>query len=425
MVRRAAATSLSAIVKNVSRETLEHKLMPSFIQIASDDQDSVRLLSLDILLALAGAVNKDTEFLETHLFPILKNLFEDHSWRVHYVLAEKFSMIATQIYPCSKETPVDSSIDWAAELLLRFVKLLNDEEGEVRTIACKSLAQVCPLFVPLDVQKHVLPALRLLSSDRSDFVRSRLALEISEISGAVDKDSVIRSLLPILVSLLKDENSEVRLNVISKLEKMNQVIGIELLSQYLLPAIVELSNDTQWRVRLAIVEHMPLLAEQLGPEFFNGSLKDLCLAFLGDSVYAVRMATVNSLGSIMNTYGATWAKAEIFPQMMAQSEQVHYLYRLMTLFSINYFVPLLDIVSSKEFFIPVLKRLVTDKVPNIRLNVAKTIAIMAKTLIEKDLSQATSMIQSFLLPALTNLQNDPDEDVQYYAQKSIHEIEAL
>ncbi|KAI5437647.1 hypothetical protein KIW84_023676 [Lathyrus oleraceus] len=114
-----------------------------------------------------------------------------------------------------------------AELVPAYVRLLRDNEAEVRIAATGKVTKFCRILSPDLAIQHILPCVKESSSDSSQHVRSALA---------------------------SDEFPDVRLNIISKLDQVNQVIGINLLSQSLLPAIVEIAEDRHWRVWHEIIE---------------------------------------------------------------------------------------------------------------------------------------------------------------------------
>lgn len=59
-----------------------------FNQITSDDQDSVRLLAVDVMIAIAKllSIEQRTE----HLLPAFQALASDKSWRVKYMVASEY-----------------------------------------------------------------------------------------------------------------------------------------------------------------------------------------------------------------------------------------------------------------------------------------------------------------------------------------------
>ena len=87
----------------------------------------------------------------------------------------------------------------------------------------------------------------------------------------------------------------------------------------------------------------------------------------------------------------------------------------------------LDII--KESILPIMDRLVSDPIPNIRFNVAKSYQVLIDTLrklpAEGTLAQAAEndapsskgqdMISTQIMPNLEKLQQDEDADVRYFA----------
>lgn len=86
----------------------------------------------------------------------------------------------------------------------------------------------------------------------------------------------------------------------------------------------------------------------------------------------------------------------------------------------------------QDSIIPVLERLATDDIPNIRFNVAKSYGVLIETLrrlpetgtlleLEKSgkpvapAPQNSALVQQRILPVLAKLQQDDDVDVRYFA----------
>lgn len=123
MVRRQAANNLAKFVKSMPASIVIEDVIPLFQHLASDDQDSVRLLTVEVLIAIAEAVPKEQQSSHGVLLNALRNLFEDKSWRVRYMVADRFEKIAKA---------VDDEVI-ARDLVPAFVKLLKDNEAEVRS----------------------------------------------------------------------------------------------------------------------------------------------------------------------------------------------------------------------------------------------------------------------------------------------------
>ena len=123
MVRRAAAKELGPYSKTLPKPILLSEVVPVFRKLASDDQDSVRLLTVEALIAIAEAITNEES--QTHLGATMKAMVSDKSWRVRYMVAEHFVRLATAAGPEIVRE----------ELVMAFVALLKDNEAEVRTAA--------------------------------------------------------------------------------------------------------------------------------------------------------------------------------------------------------------------------------------------------------------------------------------------------
>ncbi|KAF2455942.1 protein phosphatase PP2A regulatory subunit A [Lineolata rhizophorae] len=427
MVRRSSANHLPKFVKTMTPTVVIEEMIPLFQHLAGDDQDSVRLLTVDILIAIAEVVPKEQQSSHGVLLTALRNLFEDKSWRVRYMVADRFEKIAKA---------VDDEVV-SRDLVPAFVKLLKDTEAEVRGAIAGQIPGFCGLLDRDTLLHEIMPSIEELVTDSSQHVRAALGTQISGLAPILGKDETIAHLLPMFLQMLKDEFPDVRLNIISKLELVNNVIGIELLSQSLLPAIVQLAEDKQWRVRLAIIEYVPLLASQLGVKFFDEKLSSLCMSWLGDTVFSIREASTQNLKKLTEVFGVEWANDAIVPKVMAMGQHPNYLYRMTTCFAVSTLAPALSLPIIEASILPMMDKLVNDDIPNIRFNVAKSYAVLIDVLkrlpadppgttiisLEKAGNAATAqpsskghnLITNQILPNLEKLQEDDDVDVRYFA----------
>lgn len=325
MVRRSAANNLAKFVKEVPVQIVIDEMIPLFQHLAGDDQDSVRLLTVEVLISIEEVIPKEQQPSHGVLLTALRSLFEDKSWRVRYMVAEKFEKIAKAV----NEEVV------TRDLVPAFVKLLKDSEAEVRTAIASQIPGFCALLDREILLNEIMTSIEDLVSDPSQHVRAALGTQLSGLAPILGKEETIAHLLPMFLQMLKDEFPDVRLHIISKLELVNDVIGIDLLSQSLLPAIVQLAEDKQWRVRLAIIEYIPLLAKQLGMKFFDEQLSTLCMGWLGDTVFSIREAATANLKKLTEVFGVEWANKAIIPKVAAMGQQPNYLYRMTTCFAIT------------------------------------------------------------------------------------------
>jgi len=400
MVRRAAATHFGSLIKQMDKAQIKEEVLPVFTPyLANDEQDSVRLLAVDICSAIAASfsVEENTQY----VLQVALACANDKSWRVRYMVADRFCELAKALGPELTKT----------HLVTVFSKLLKDNEPEVRTAAAFKVQGFSALIPVEMIIKNVLPGVRELVHDQSQHVRAALASNIMGLAPLLQKEKTIEYLIDIFLALLKDEFPDVRLNIISKLDAVNSV-GIDLLAQSLLPAIVDLAEDRQWRVRLAIIEYIPLLGSQLGNQFFDEKLSNLCLTWLGDSVFAIREAAALNIKKLAEVFGTEWAKNNIIPKVLSLYTHPNYLYRMTTLFSIGQLAPVVGADVTISIMLPLVLRMIKDHVPNIRFNAAKTLHGLVPLL-------DTTVVQGQIKPALSQLYEDTDRDVKYYASLAL------
>ena len=113
-----------------------------------------------------------------------------------------------------------------SELVPAFVRLLRDNEAEVRVAAAGKLSAFCKILAGEAVISALLPCVKELSTDSSQFVRTALASVVMELAPLLGKAATIEHLLPVFLALLKDDYPDVRLNIISKLEQVGKAQGL-------------------------------------------------------------------------------------------------------------------------------------------------------------------------------------------------------
>ncbi|XP_072125766.1 serine/threonine-protein phosphatase 2A 65 kDa regulatory subunit A beta isoform-like [Mobula birostris] len=361
VVRQAAASKLGEFAKVVELEFLKSDIIPLFTSLASDEQDSVRLLAVEACVSIAQLLPQ--EDLEALVMLTLRQAMDDKSWRVRYVVADKFSELQKTVGPEIAEN----------DLVPAFQNLLKDCEAEVRAAGANKVKDFCE-NLPVDCRETV---------------------TISHILQYVN-----------VICLLKF------------LARIHQ------LSQSLLPAIVELAEDAKRRVRLAIIEYMPLLAGLLGVEFFDEKLNSLCMTWLVDHVYAIREAATNNLTKLVEKFGKDWAESTIVPKVLAMASDPKYHLRrtsenLLTRSPNEQETEGSEVLSeacgqeiTAKHMLPTVLQMAGDQVANIRFNVAKSLQKIGPVL-------DASTLQNEFKPILEKLGQDQDMDVKYFAQEAM------
>ncbi|ODV84533.1 hypothetical protein CANARDRAFT_29070 [[Candida] arabinofermentans NRRL YB-2248] len=430
MVRKSAATHLPELIDLLAENFNSPDLIEEFHwdliismyeTLVNDNQDSVKFLSIDVLISILSFLKRINETSRNEdLFKSLITLINDPSWRVRYMVADRFEKLVLNF----------NDKTYTLKLVPNFIALMKDNEAEVRKAVSKQLPGFCTLINEADssiVLNEIVPVVSQLSMDESETVRSALASEVTGLAPILGKESTIEHLLPVFVEMLKDEFSEVRLNIISNLQLVNEVIGIQLLSESLLPAITALANDKLWRVRLAIIEQIPLLAEQLGVAFFDEALGQLCMEWLWDPVYSIREAAVINLQKLTEFFGEEWCKVELIKRILDKSQTKefdNFICRITCLFAFTKLIPVLSPNVISQDIYPFIDELKDDQVPNIRFNVAKSLLLIVKKLYISE-GDSSEIVLDKIKPTLEKMCTDEDVDVRYYASESLKGLEEL
>lgn len=407
MVRRAAATHIPEVVAALpdtrALDLDQEPFSDIYQSLTTDDQDSVRLLSVNLVIALAKRIQ------DKRLVDAARALLTDKSWRVRYMAADSLEELAKTIIPLAGSPEMFVTL---------FVQLCQDTEAEVRTAVAKHVVGFCKLLDQQTILDDIIPQLAQLVHDPSEHVREALASQVSCLPSMLGKDLTQEHLLPLFLHMLRDSHSEVRLQIISNLQVVNSVIGIDELSKSLLPAINDLAKDKQWRVLLAIIEYTPLLAEQLGVEFFNKELVPLVMRWLWDPVWAIRDAAAQKLVNLGEVFGPEWLETEIVPKIVGLDPQANYLMRLTSLLAMKTLTPALSAKCLRESVLPFVLDMFNDPVPNIRFNCAKTLQAISTSLGGQD-----ATIKDTIVPVLKKHAEDNDVDVRFFVNAALQEIE--
>jgi serine/threonine-protein phosphatase 2A regulatory subunit A len=118
---------LQNIIPLTPHDVLIHDILPLFGGLAGDDQDSVRHLTVADLIAIAQQLSpqETQELLGTGI----RNLWADKSWRVRYSVADNWVALANAI----------AGEHAGEELVAAFVRLVKDNEAEVRSAIAKQI----------------------------------------------------------------------------------------------------------------------------------------------------------------------------------------------------------------------------------------------------------------------------------------------
>eukprot|EP00457_Paulinella_chromatophora_P002625 gb/GEZN01002630.1/.p1 GENE.gb/GEZN01002630.1/~~gb/GEZN01002630.1/.p1 ORF type:complete len:635 (+),score=77.71 gb/GEZN01002630.1/:164-2068(+) len=411
MVRRSIVLNAGKFAQRMQLSDVKTHLLPLLSQLAVDEQDSVRLLTVEALVTIAKILAQEKD--NRDVYKLLLALASDKSWRVRCVAADKFAEVCAAISRRDLESKTMQAPVHGVPVE-DFARLLQDSEPEVRTSAANrvgGLARLCGAGLTIRV---LCPPLKNMVLDSSSYVRAAVGSILMDVSAVLERRDVVDHMLPLFLTLLKDSDSDVRLNVIGKLAQADQVIGNDVLTAALLPAIVTLASDPKWRIRVSVIQYIPNLAKQLGRETFETKLNDLSMTWMGDHFYSVREAAIKNLTDITKVFGVPWAMEQLVPKVIKFfGHHKSYFYRMTALYAVQNLCRTVGPEGSKQSLMPLVLELARDPVPNIRINVVRTLQHLSAVLDEKD-------VKDQVHPALDDLTKDSDDDVVFFAGVARH-----
>lgn len=407
MVRRQAAKVLDGVAATLEDEMLLGELLENFENLAKDEQDSVRIMAIRNCIAL-GRLKNSPEWQEK-ILEVIKACGEDKSWRVRYMMVDNVKPLC-EVFQAQATTSI----------IPLYIRLMADQEVEVRTIAAARVAAVAGFNPTREFLQELLPAMEKLTlpQELSQHVRASLAGSILSLTPTFGPQLTADFLVTVFLRLIGDECPDVRLRLIGTLGELSTVLGIDVLSQALLPSIKELGKDRQWRVRLGVIECMPSLARHLGEPQFTKELADLLPEWLVDPVFSVRDATSSIYRKLCGVLGLKWCELHVVPQLQDVLTHSNYLYRISAVLAAGTLAEVARGSFLDDHLVPIVAQMSNDPVPNVRFNAIKVIEGMHKACV----ALSPGALENTLVPRLRRLVADEDPDVKFFAQRAMSEI---
>lgn len=262
----------------------------------------------------------------------------------------------------------------------------------------------------------------VLASDMQWKVRRTLASSIHELGVILGEEAVIYDLIPIFNGFLKDLD-EVRIGLLKHLSDFLKLLPLDLRRDYLpkMSDFLYMDNDRNWRFRQELTEQMGQLIPLFTSEEVKTYLAPIAVILIKDKVAAVRTSAVNVHGIIVKTLLEESSEssdsglvrvllADLVVELARNESWIHrqtYGSLALTLFQES----ALEHTQFGQDILPNLLDLAEDKVPNVRLMVARAL---------KEIRQATYFTteanphHAQMDGVITELSEDKDADVRAF-----------
>ncbi|XP_023595831.1 serine/threonine-protein phosphatase 4 regulatory subunit 1 [Trichechus manatus latirostris] len=262
-----------------------------------------------------------------------------------------------------------------------------------------------------------------LASDMQWKVRRTLAFSIHELAVILGDQLTAADLVPIFNGFLKDLD-EVRIGVLKHLHDFLKLLHIDKRREYLyqLQEFLVTDNSRNWRFRAELAEQLILLLELYSPRDVYDYLRPIALNLCADKVSSVRWISYKLVSEMVKklymttppTFGVDLITelVENFGRCPKWSGRQAFVFVCQTVIED-------DCLPMDQFALHLMPHLLTlanDRVPNVRVLLAKT---LRQSLLEKEyFLNSASCHQEAVEQTIVALQMDRDSDVKYFA--SIH-----
>lgn len=398
-VRRAACVAIGSSIVPVLEPSTISDFLPAFKKFVADSMDSVRVQAVIAAVALTTwcvAVTDGTGSL-TQVLTAFKTLAGDTTWRVRFMSADRLGEMSTRLVTGTSRKIPDSA---RTTIIAVYNALLTDSEPEIRASAVFNTDTTLQIALTDDQRQAILTSACKLTVDANAHVRGSLAATLLKCAGSISNEHWTRIVLPAATTLLSDSEQSVRLSVLTGLTHVTEGVDVRRLAASLLPVIQSLFKDSCWRARESVIRQLPAVAQALG---MSDDILNLITSSLTDRVASIRACGAAACQKLVENEGSSWTKTVLVPKLATLSASENFSHRVAVLHTLIVMLEPLDASTCRECVLPLVNGLLQDRVPNVRVNVARWLrqAINLKRISTADAENAIS-----------SLAGDADSDVR-------------
>ena len=391
---------LSANLSKLSAHLSKKDFFELFSILMKESCDSSRFNLVEAIANLKELTNLSGY--ETFIAESITKFSEDESWRVRLMLAK----FVPEILELS--TKIQNNYSEIKNIILKaYIKLLQDPEGEVRSMACKNLDVASEYLGKEDSFDKVLSCLKSLKTDPLSYVRSSLASIILSVAPKIGANKTNEYIFPVFLDLIKDADHDIRMVIIKNLDKLNEVVNIDNFVQGIIPSLIEISDNNNWRVRCQVEEIVPVFARIVNRKLFLDNIMPICIKWLTDAVYAIRQRACKIMKRLYDIFKGEDFEKKLLSKISSMAKSDSYLIRITVVLLIKEFLVdeyELDFMEKKLF--PYISKLSNDKIPNVRQACSVVIKKLVRISKNKDVAKECKSI-------IDELKKDKDLEVVY------------
>ena len=387
-----------------------------FRTLASDPVWSVRKACADSLVGLSKSVGRDA--FAAFAQEVFETLANDVSLQVRTGMLENLGPLIAEL---GRERTSESLVD-------HFVSMAESTGGSASglQLSCAFAIPGVALTLGRDRWGEIRGAYDLLTHSVHWKVRRSLACSLHEMAKILGSELAEADLVPVFEEMLGDTD-EVSIGVVNHLAAFMREIppAARLDHLHVLARIATPKSDVtigNWRLRAAMTEQLGDLSKILPASANEEVTIPLTLRLLKDPASAVREACIAVVGSVLQNSSdgssSAWRFGQIGRAMSAiklMATNQHWADRQAYVRICGAFVGVINDNVLVEELLPLMLMTVDDNVPNVRSELAKSLAKLRRRGIFAELPDVSAAVDA--------LRNDPDQDVSRHcviAERSNH-----
>lgn len=259
-----------------------------------------------------------------------------------------------------------------------------------------------------------------LATDVQWKVRRTIASSIHELAKILGEDLTASELVPVFNGFLKDLD-DVRIGVLRHLADFLQLLKPEVRGIYLyqLTDFLTIDNSRDWRFRFELAHQLCSIIELYNADDINRYICPISVRLATDKVVAVQEEAIKLVAVLFARLEEveTQFKGEEIRHFESFVEKIIlYLAKSKKWRERSVFCKLCSVILKDlylpydlflQYFCPFLLELATDKIVNVRINVARVLSHASSTFCDDE--------TDIIFTTLKELQSDKDKDVRYFA----------
>ena len=136
------------------------------------------------------------------------------------------------------------------------------------------------------------------------------------------------------------------------------------------------------------------------------------MSWLSDPIFAIRENAMQVIKKLTLLFGIEWMMKYALPKLISYETEDNYLYRLTPLLAFKILDEVLNEGVYEESMFPLLKKLASDPITNVKMNVAQILGSWGERIKGESIGERSSDI-------LKTLKSDSEFDVSYFAEMAL------